>query len=108
MVAVPVAIAAIVGAVLLIVSLTRESPAAFAKRHVQALFVSSAQERTATVHACQRVGTGTAPSTGVWACTVSGRGCTRVFRFAVDREYGTEPYDSPASAAVNTGPCRQR
>lgn len=105
MIAVPVVSAAIVGVVLLLLSVTNGSAAGYAKSHVQALFVTERGRPTATVRACRRVGTGNGPTTGVWACTISGKECTRVFRFAVDREYGTVPNDSPSFAAVDAGPC---
>ena len=99
------AIASVVGVVFLIIWLREPSADAYARTQVQALFVNDSLKRTGTVKTCRLIGPGNAPGEEIWACSVAGRKCVRTFKFAVDHEYGTVPYDQRAFDATNS-PCR--
>jgi hypothetical protein len=101
----PLVVAAVVGLVLLVLWLREPSAARYARTHVQALFVSDSLKPTGTVKRCQKVGPGAEAGDEIWTCTVAGKGCLRVFSFAIDREYGTVPYDN-RSADGTTDPCQ--
>lgn len=98
-------VAAVIGVVILVLWLREPSAAAYARTHVQALFVSDLLRPTGTVKSCTKLGPGDEPGQEIWACRVAGDGCERTFRFAVDHEYGTAPYDT-RSANATANPCR--
>lgn len=99
------AVVAIIGVVFLILWLREPSASAYARTHVQALFVNDSLRRTGTVKTCNKVGPGDDPGEEIWACSVAGDGCVRTLKFAVDHEYGTAPYDNRSANATND-PCR--
>ena len=98
------ALIAVVGGVVLVIRLSQPSPRDYARSHVQSLFVSSADRRTATVSRCSRLQRADFEGNELWACAVSEARCTRTYRFVVNHEYGTEPYDNRSFAATND-PC---
>lgn len=104
-VAAGLAVVAVIGVVLLTLWLREPSANAYARTHVQALFVDHSMRRTGTVKTCKKVGPGDEPGQEIWSCRVAGNGCVGTFTFAVDHEYGTAPYDS-RSADATTSPCR--
>jgi hypothetical protein len=104
-VVVGLAIATIGGFLFVIVWLKQESSSDYARNHVQALFVDGRFRRTGTVTNCVAAGVGNEPATRIWACRIKGAGCTRTLKFAVNREYGTAPYDGLAADAT-ANPCR--
>jgi len=99
-----VALAALLGVLLLILWLREPSASAYARTHVQQLFVSNTLRRTGTVKSCHVIGPGNSEGETIWACRVTGKDCTRTFNFAVDHEYGTTPYDD-ISASATDAPC---
>lgn len=101
------AVGCLVGLVLLLLWVTADSPSDYARKQVQALFVDQSLKRTGTVESCRAIGNGDAPGERIWACKVRGDGCVRTYRFGVDHEYGTEPYDSIAFEAT-LNPCHPR
>lgn len=82
------------------VRLYRQPESAYAHNQVQALFVNAAGRPTAKVERCLQVGSGTGPGEEVWACRIRGLACGGTFKFVVDHEYGTFPYDALASEAT--------
>lgn len=96
--------ACLIGGLFFVLWLKEEPPSEYARTHVQALFVDKSLKRTGTVESCHAVREGEVQGEEIWACKVQGQGCVRTFRFAVDHEYGTAPYD-PASADATNDPC---
>jgi hypothetical protein len=99
-----VALAALIGSVFLILWIGQPSASAYARSHVQSLFIDNASRSTGTVKSCRAIGSAGEPGEKIWACHVAGKDCVRTFRFVVDHEYGTEPYDNRSTAGTNN-PC---
>lgn len=60
-------VAAVIGVVLLVLWLREPSAAAYARTHVQALFVSDLLRPTGMVKSCTKVGPGDEPGQAIWA-----------------------------------------
>jgi len=99
----PLAVAAVVGLVFLVLWLTQDSPATHARKAVQSLFDAGAT-RTANVKSCTLVGSD--EEARIYRCRIVTPGCVRTHRFAIYRQamYGVAPY--AVTADIASHPCR--
>lgn len=70
---------------LLYLAFRPQSETQYARSQVQALFVTSASQRTAVVESCREIGEiQDQTPLKIWACALAGTDCVRTYKFVVD------------------------